>query len=111
MCTEHALEVSYFFEILRDAMYEEALCSKFEFFGCLATAADACLLEQPDASAHLLCAAVLRETYAIARQIGTGEFDFLTIAEGNQIADDLTPPGLHIGYSGVKEMIEFFRGP
>ena len=64
VCTKHALEVSYFFEILRDAMYEEALidhCSKFEFFGHLATAAHACLLEQPDASAQLLCAAVLRE--------------------------------------------------
>jgi hypothetical protein len=55
-------------------------------------------------------AAVLREAYAIADQIGAGEFDFLIIAEGNQIADDLTPPGLHIGYSGIKEMIEFFSG-
>jgi hypothetical protein len=111
--TEHALEVSYFFEILRDALYEEALidhCSKFEFFGRLATAADACLLDQPDASAHLVCAAVLREAYAIARQIRAGEFDFLTVAEGNQIAEDLTRPGMHTGYSSVQEMIEFFHG-
>ena len=34
--TEHALEVSYFFDVLRDPFYEEALidrCSKIEFFG------------------------------------------------------------------------------
>jgi hypothetical protein len=50
--TEHALEVSYFFEVLRDPFYEEALidhCS-MEFFGRLAAAADACLLEKPDAT-------------------------------------------------------------
>jgi hypothetical protein len=70
--TEHALEVSYFFEVLRDFFYEEALIdhlSKLEFFGRLATAAEASLLEQPDATAHLVCAAVLRETYAMAKQI------------------------------------------
>ena len=111
--TEHALEVSYFFEVLRDPFYEEALidhCCKIEFFGRLATAADACLLEQPDATAHLVCAAVLREAYAIAKQIDEGEFDFLIVSEGNQIADDLTLPGLRIGYSSIKETIEFFRG-
>ena len=55
--TEHALEVSYFFEVLRDPLCEEALighCSKIEFLGRLATAAHACLLEQPDATAHLV---------------------------------------------------------
>jgi hypothetical protein len=58
--TEHALEVSYFFEVLRDQFYKEALivhCAKIEFFGRLATAAEACLLEQPDATAHVVCAA------------------------------------------------------
>jgi hypothetical protein len=82
--TEHALEVSYFFEVLRDHFYEEALtdyCSEIEFFGRLASAADACLLEQPDATAHLVCAAVLREAYAMAKQIDKGEFDFLIVAE------------------------------
>jgi hypothetical protein len=66
--TEHALEVSYFLEVLRDRFYEESLInhySKIEFFGRLASAADACLLEQPDVTAHLVCAAVLREAYAM----------------------------------------------
>jgi hypothetical protein len=111
--TEHALEVSYFFEVLRDPFYEEALndqCCNIRFFGLLATAADACLLEQPDATAHLVCAAVLREAYAIAKKIDEGEFDFLIVTEANQITDDLALPGQRIGYSSIKETIEFFRG-
>ena len=111
--TEYALEVSYFFEVLKDRFYEEAPIDhrcKIEFFGRLATAADACLLERSDATAHLVCAAVLREAYAMAKQIDEGKFDFLIVAEGNQIVDDLTLPGQLIGYSSIKETIEFFRG-
>jgi|GEM_PF-851331 hypothetical protein len=110
--TEHALEVSYFFEVLRDPFYEESLmnhCSKIEFFRRLASAADACLLEQPDATAHLVCAAVLREAYAMAKQIDKGEFDFLIVSEGNQIGDELALAGRRTGYSSIKETIEFFR--
>jgi hypothetical protein len=111
--TEHALEVSYFFEVLRDPFYEEVLmdhCSKIKLFGRLATAAEACLLEQPDAIAHLVCAAVLREAYAMAKQMDEGEFDFLIVADGNQIGDDPTLAGRRTGYSSIKEAIEFFRG-
>ena len=110
--TEHALELTYFFEVLRDRFCEEAPidhCSKMEFFGRLAAAADACLLEQPDATAHLVCAAVLREAYAMAKQMDEGEFYFLTAAEGNQIGHDPTRFGQRTGYSSVKETIEFFR--
>jgi hypothetical protein len=91
--TEHALEASYFFEVLRDPFYEEAPidhCSKIEFFGRLAAAADACLLEQTDATAHLVCAAILREAYAVAKQIDEGEFASIIVAKGNQIGDERT---------------------
>ena len=111
--TEHALEVSYFFEVLRDPFDEVALidhCSKIEFFGRLTAAAEACLLEQPDATAHLVCAAVLREAYAVAKQMDEGEFDFLIVAEGNQIGNNLTLLGPRTGFSSIKETIEFFRG-
>jgi hypothetical protein len=111
--TEHALELSYFFEFLRDAFYEEGRidhCSKIEFFGRLANAADAYLLEQRDASAHLLCAVVLHEAYAMAKQMDEGKFDFLVLAKGNQIADDLALPGQRTGYSNLKVTIEFFLG-
>jgi hypothetical protein len=110
--TEHALELSYFFEVLREHLYEEALidhCSKIEFFGRLATAADACLLEQPDATAHLVCAAVLRQACAMVKQIDASELDFLIVAEGNQIAEDLTLPRQRIRYSSIEETVSFFR--
>jgi hypothetical protein len=111
--TEHALEVSYFFEVLRDPFCDEALidhCAKIEFFARLATAADACLLEQPDATAHLVCAAVLREAYGVAKQMDEGEFASSIVSEGNQIGDDLTRAGQRTGYSSIKETVEFFRG-
>jgi hypothetical protein len=111
--TEHALEVSYFFEVLRDHFHEEALIdqsSKIEFFGRLATAAAACLLEQPEATAHLVCAAVLREAYAMAKQVDEDKFAFLMVSERNQITNDRTLPGQRIGYSSIRETIEFFRG-
>ena len=63
-----------------------------------------------DATAHLVCAAVLREAYALAKQMDEGEFEFLIASKGNQIADDLVLPGQRTGYSSIKEMIEFFRG-
>jgi len=111
--TEHALEISYFFDVLRDPLYEEALidhCSKIEFFARLAAAAEACLLEQPDATAHLVCAAVLREAYAMAKQMDDGEFAASITAEGHQIGDDLTLAGRRTGYASIKETIEFFSG-
>jgi hypothetical protein len=111
--TEHGIEFSYFYEVLGDHLYEEALidhCSKIEFFGRLATAADACLLEQPDATAHLVCASILREAYAMAKLMNESELDFLIVVQGNQITDDLTLPGQRTGYSSIKETIDFFRG-
>lgn len=110
--TEHGLEVSYFFEVLREPFYEEAHIdhsSKIEVFLRLARAADACLREEPDATAHLVCAAVLREAYAMAKQIDEGEFASLLRAEGNRIGNDLTLAGQRTGFSSIKETIEFFR--
>ena len=64
------VNVIYFFDVLRDPLYEEALIahsSKIEFFARLAAAAEACLLEQPDATAHLVCAASCRNIGRDAR--------------------------------------------
>ena len=46
----------------------------------------------------------------MAKQMDEGEFDFLIVAEGNQIGDDPTLPGQRSGYLSIKETIEFFRG-
>ena len=85
-------------EVLRDRFCEEASmdhCSKIEFFGRLAAAADACLVEQADATAHLVCAAILREAYAVAKHMD----------ERDQIADNLTFLGQRTGFSSIKETI------
>jgi len=110
--TEHALELSYFFEVLRDSFDEEAIIdhySKIEFFARLASAVGTCLLEQPDATAHLVCAAVLREAYAMAKQLDEGEFAASIAVEGNQLGDNLTLAG-RIGYASIEETIGFFSG-
>ena len=64
--TEHALEVSYFFEVLRDPLYEEALidhCSKIEFFGAWRPRQRHAFSNSPMRLRIWLCAAVLREAY------------------------------------------------
>jgi hypothetical protein len=107
--TEHALEVFYFLEVLSGPFYEESLIdhySKIAFLGRLADAADACFREQPNANAHLVCAAVLREAYAMAGQ----KLALSIVDKENQIEDDSTLCRQRTGYSSLKETIEFFRG-
>ena len=73
--TAHAHELSWLFVELRDAFYAEELidgCSKIEFFGRLANAANRCLHSSPDASAKLLCEAVLHEAFAILEEMKGG---------------------------------------
>jgi hypothetical protein len=87
----------------------EEHCSKVEFFGRLAAAANACLREKPDATAHLVCAAVLRDAYAMAKQMNEGEFDFPIVAAGYQISDGLAFARPGTGFSSINETVEFFR--
>src|SRR5580692_13156155 len=64
--TEHALEVSYFFEVLRDPLYEEALidhCSKIESSGAWRPRQRHAFSNSPMRLRIWLCAAVLREAY------------------------------------------------
>jgi hypothetical protein len=64
--TERALEVSYFFDVLRDPLYEEALidhCSKIEFFGAWRPRQRHAFSNSPMRLRIWLCAAVLREAY------------------------------------------------
>jgi hypothetical protein len=70
----------------------------------------ACLLERPDPTAHLVSAAVLREAYAMAKQLDEGEFPASIAAGGNQLGDELTLAGQRTGYASIKETIECFRG-
>ncbi|MEW5706520.1 MAG: hypothetical protein AB1743_06960 [Actinomycetota bacterium] len=89
--TEHALEVSGLFERLRDAFYAENRldsCSKIEFFGRLANAANRCLQRIENPTAHQVCDAVLREAFAIYEEMEKGTFQCFDTAIGNEIVGD-----------------------
>ena len=89
--TDYSFELSWLFEALRDAFYAEARldsCSKIEFFGRLANAANRFLRRSSLPTAHQLCAAVLHEAYAIYEEMEDGAFQCLPVAFGNDIVDD-----------------------
>jgi len=90
--TPYSLELSWFFQKLRDAFYAEDRidgASKIEFFGRLANAANRYRqYATGPTSAHHLCAAVLHEAFAIYREMEEGSFKSLAVASGNEIADD-----------------------
>lgn len=110
--TEHSLELSHLFEKLRDAFYaEERLdgCSKIEFFGRLANAANRCIKRSPSLTEHILYAAVLHEAFAIYDEMEEGTFQCLAVAVGNEIVDDYIDEALRTGYIGNDATLEFFR--
>ena len=110
--TEHALELSWLFVALRDAFYAESLldsCSKIEFFGRLANAANRFLSKNTHATAHTLCSAVLHEAFAIYEEIIDGEFQCLAIVLGNEIVDDYIDERLKKGFIDIDDNIAFFK--
>lgn len=110
--TVHSLELSWLFDALKRAFYaEERLdgCSKIEFFGRLANAANRLLHRTPHPTAHLLCAAVLHEVFAIYEEMEEGRFQCLMVARGNEIADDHVDDALRTGFIGTEDTLAFFR--
>ncbi len=110
--TEYSLEISSLFESLRDAFYaEDGLdgCSKIEFFGRLANAANRCIQRSRPLSAHSIYAAVLHEAFAIYEEMEEGIFKCLAIASGNEIVDDYVDEALRSGYIGNEATLAFFR--
>lgn len=110
--TNHAFELSWLFEALRDAFYAEARidsCSKIEFFGRLANAANRFLQRSTNPTAHHLCAAVLHEAFAIYEETEQGTFQCLAIAFGNEIVDDYVDEALRTGFIGTEATLAFFK--
>lgn len=110
--TQHAFELSWLFESLRDAFYAEDRldgCTKIEFFGRLANAANRCIRREPGVSASMLCAAVLHEGFAILDEMEEGTFEFLPVAVGNEIADDYVDDAMRSGFIGTSATIEFLK--
>lgn len=89
--TEFSLEISWLFERLRDAFYAEELlnsCSKEEFFGRLANTANKKLENNNILSKQELCNSIFEEAEKIYSEIISGQFKYMPIASGNEIADD-----------------------
>lgn len=106
------LEVSWLFERLRDAFYAENRldsCSKIEFFGRLASAANRCIAQGHAGNAAVLCRAVLHEAFAIHDEMEVGTFGALAVAVGSEILDDHTDDAGRNGYISVEGTVEFFK--
>ena len=89
--TIHARALSWLFESLRDAFAVESWldgCTKIEFYGRLAKAANARLRSGADVSAPELCGAVLDEAAVMLDEMKSRKFQFLLVAFGNEIAAD-----------------------
>lgn len=89
--TKFSLEISWMFEQLRDAFYCENLldgCSKIEFFGRLARAANRGIFRNNE-DCHVICMEILKEAQQIYGEITSNTFEVLPIGSGNQIAADL----------------------
>lgn len=89
--TPYALEISWLFERLKDAFYAENRldsCSKIEFFGRLANAANRFISLSQQMSSHDLYQAVLKEANDIYDEMEKGMFSCLPIAFEGEILDD-----------------------
>ncbi|MCL0038474.1 hypothetical protein M1N10_05640 [Thermodesulfovibrionales bacterium] len=110
--TEYSLELTWLFDELGDAFYaEERLdgCSKIEFFGRLANAANRCIQRSEPLTEHILYAAVLHEAHAIHDEMEEGTFQYLTVAVGNEIVDDYVDEALRTEFIGSDATLGFFR--
>jgi hypothetical protein len=67
------MSLGLFWMVLRPEGQEDSTPGFQPRVSTLANAAEACLFEQPDAIAHLLCAGVFREIFAMVKQMDEGE--------------------------------------
>jgi hypothetical protein len=110
--TPRAKEVSWLFERLRDAFYSEDRldgCSKIEFFGRLANAADRCVNQGHGGNSKLICFAVLHEAFAIYEEMEAGRFEVLVIAPSGEIADASAEDTSRSGYRDPDDTLRYFQ--
>lgn len=85
--TPHALELSWLFERVRDAFSDIIdSCSKFELYGRLELAANRAQSRTPAIGARGLCLAVLEEGTTVLDELESGQFEYLPVALGTEIA-------------------------
>ena len=89
--TCHSRELSWVFEELYRIFCAGDLldsCSKFEFFGRLANAANDATAEDANISAAALALKVIAEAEIMHQEITENRFAYLTVTSGNRIAAD-----------------------
>jgi hypothetical protein len=112
VATPHNFELPWLIEALRDAFYQEKRvdsCSKFEFFGRLANAANRCIAQTEKPTPHQLCAAVLHEAFAIYEDMDFATFQSYPVALGNEIVDDRRNGAHETGFVSNEATKEFFK--
>jgi len=108
--TVYVPEVSWLFEQLRDLInrIDGYGFWKEEFFGRITNVANRFLANVEVDEPIQLLLAILHESYAILEEMQDGEFQVLSIAVGNQIADDLISSSESRGFLTIEETQEFF---
>ena len=89
--TCHSRELSWIFEELYRIFTDGNLldhCSKFEFFGRLANAANDATAENAEITAAELALKVIAEAEKMHQEIQENRFDYLMVTSGNRIAAD-----------------------
>lgn len=102
---KYSLEISWMFEKLRDAFYAEKLidgCSKLEFFGRLARAANKGIFRNGE-DCNNICNEILKEAEQIYEEITSNTFEVLTIGTGNIIANDFKEAYVGFNHYGSKK--------
>lgn len=85
--SEYSLEISWLFDLLKNAFYAENLLdssSKIEFFGRLANSVNNSI----PGTKQEICMALINEAEKMYSEIKNGNFKSLPIANGNEIFDD-----------------------
>ncbi len=107
--TKHCAERSRLFFNIRDAFKDRVNhVIKKDFYGRLANVANRYLNASTKTSAHLLCAAVLHEAWAIYDEMERGEFCYSPIAFGGSIFDDSITTR-DSGFIDIETTIAFFE--
>ncbi|HPC38121.1 MAG TPA: hypothetical protein PLF21_02290 [Exilispira sp.] len=111
--TQFSHELSWLFEKIRDAFYAEDRIDyliKDDFFGRLANAANRCIENNSELTAHILYAAVLHEAFAIYDDMENKKFLILPIAPDSAIFDDFVDDqSRENGYVSNEKTIDFFK--
>lgn len=109
--TQYVGEVSWLFEKLALIFSNEKNYGawKEEFFGRLGNMANRVIGIDANATVSEIQIAILHESYAIFEEIQSDTHNYLLVASGNSIYDDLIPRAVNSGFVSLQEAEKFFK--